>query len=57
MNRYEMLVSMIVMVDAPSESDAREAVSDAFDVGEFCGLDVKEVESNIVGVKNGPDRI
>lgn len=46
---------MIVNVDAPSESDAREAVADAFDVGEFCGLDVKEVESNIVGVEDGPD--
>lgn len=55
MNRYELLVSMIVNVDAPSESDAREAVADAFDVGEFCGLDVKEVESNIVGVEDGPD--
>lgn len=57
MNKYEILVSMIVLVDAPSNSDAREAVSDAFDVGEFCGLYVKEVESDIVGVKYGPDGI
>ena len=51
MNTYEMLVSMIVTVEAPDESDAREAVSDAFDVGETCGLYVKEVEANVLGVK------
>lgn len=54
MNRYELLVSMIVRVDAPTSSDAKEAVSDAFDVGEFCGLEVSEVEANIVGTNYEP---
>lgn len=48
MNRYEVAVSLLVTVEAPDESDAREAVRDAFDVGEFCGLDVKDVEVEIL---------
>lgn len=48
MNTYEVTVSLLVTVEAPSESDAREAVQDSFDVGEFCGLNIKDVEVEVI---------
>jgi hypothetical protein len=48
MKTYEIAVSMLVMVEAPNESDALEAVRDTFDEGEICGLEIKDVEVEVL---------
>jgi hypothetical protein len=44
MNTYEYTVKLTVKVDAFDESDAWEAVQDAFGVGEQMGVQVTDCE-------------
>lgn len=44
MNRYIFSVTLQVEVPAFSDGDAIEAVRDAFGEGEFCGVEVTQVE-------------
>lgn len=39
---------MLVTVEALSESDALEAIQDTFGEGEVCGLEVKDLETEII---------
>jgi hypothetical protein len=48
MKHYEIAVSLQVSVSAPSESDALEAVRDTFGEGEVCGLEVKDLEVELI---------
>jgi hypothetical protein len=48
MRTYEIAVSLLLSVDAPSQSDALEAVRDTFGEGEICGIDIKDIEVEVV---------
>lgn len=44
MNTYMVSVTLQVEVQAFDESDAREAISDCFGEGDFCGVEVVDHE-------------
>jgi hypothetical protein len=48
METFEIAVSMLVKIEAPSFEDALEAVKDTFGEGEICGLEVKDVEAEVI---------
>lgn len=48
METFEIAVSILVKVEAPNESDALEAVQDTFGEGEICGLEIKDVEVEVI---------
>jgi hypothetical protein len=48
MNTYQIAVSMLVSVEAPTEKDALEAVEDSFGLGDFCGVVVKDKEVELI---------
>jgi hypothetical protein len=48
MKTFTVAVSLLLSVEAPSESDALEAVKDTFGEGEICGIDIKDVEVEIL---------
>lgn len=48
MKTYEIAVSMQVSVSAPSDFDALEAVRDIFGEGVICGLEVKDLEAELI---------
>jgi hypothetical protein len=48
MKTYTIAVSLLLSVEAPDESDAREAVQDTFGEGEICGINIKDVEVEVV---------
>jgi len=44
MNTYMVSVMLQVQVEAFSDSDATEVITDCFGEGDFCGVDVQSVE-------------
>ena len=48
MKTYEIAVSLLLSVEAPDQSDALEAVKDTFGEGEICGIDIKDIEVEVV---------
>lgn len=39
---------MLVKVEAANESDALEAINDTFGEGEVCGLEVQDLETEVI---------
>lgn len=48
MKTFEIAVSMLVKVEAANESDALEAINDTFGEGEVCGLEVQDLETEVI---------
>ncbi|ASR77389.1 hypothetical protein SEA_DAUBENSKI_142 [Streptomyces phage Daubenski] len=48
MKTYTIAVSLLLSVEAPDQSDALEAVKDTFGEGEICGIDIKDVEVEVI---------
>lgn len=48
MKTFTVAVSLLLSVEAPNQSDALEAVKDTFGEGEICGIDIKDVEVEIL---------
>ncbi|WNN95486.1 hypothetical protein SEA_WATERMOORE_142 [Streptomyces phage Watermoore] len=48
MKTYTIAVSLLLAVEAPDQSDALEAVKDTFGEGEICGIDIKDVEAEVI---------
>lgn len=44
MKRFSVSVTMVVEVDVFDKSDVSQFIADAFEVGDACGLDIKEMK-------------
>jgi hypothetical protein len=48
MKTYTIAVSLLLSVAAPGDSEAVEAVKDTFGEGEICGIDIKDLEVELL---------